>query len=297
MKIQSLSVEIPRKKRCINDCPFCVSKMREDEYYNHIEDTTSVRAAIYRMEFKNRLQFARDNGCNTMILTGQGEPIQNMKFMDELFRINSEIRTPFMWIELQTTGVMLDDSKLEYFKKMGVSTIALSVADIFNDENNNKIEGTPPKGYIHLNELCKKIKSYHFNLRLSINMIRIYDYVTAENIFDRVKDLGADQVIFREFYLEGNGGPEDTWIAENKAMDKTIEMINDYILKNGKQLERLPFGAMRYSLDGISTVLDRNCMVQNGVESQGDEDPIRYLILRPNVKLYSRWNDKGSLIF
>jgi sulfatase maturation enzyme AslB (radical SAM superfamily) len=296
MKIQSLSVEIPRKKRCINDCPFCVSKMREDEYYNHIEDTQSERRSIYHQEFRNRLQFARDNGCNTMILTGQGEPIQNMKFIDELFEMNASIRNPFLWIELQTTGVMLDDEKLEYFKRKGVSTIALSVADIFNDLSNNKIIGTPPKGYIELNDLCKRIKKFHFNLRLSINMIRIYDYVTAENIFDRLKDLGADQVIFREFYEEGNGGSEDEWIRENKALDRTLLMVQEYIESNGRKLERLPFGATRYSLDGISTVLDRNCMVQNEVKSE-DEDPIRYLILRPNVKLYSRWNDKGSLIF
>ena len=28
-----------------------------------------------------------------------------------------------------------------------------------------------------------------------------------------------------------------------------------------------------------------------------NKDAVKYLILRPNCKLYSKWDDKGSLIF
>lgn len=296
MKIQTLSIVVPRPgKKCINNCPFCVSRMRETEY-------NSANSVNIGRNLQRRLQFSRDNGCNTMIITGEGEALQNKDFLENLRYYNLGIKDPFQWIELQTTGVLLDDKNLDFMEKIGVTTIALSVADIFSDENNNKIIGTPPKGYIKLEKLCKRIKDLGFNLRLSINMISVYDNVSPAVVMRRAKDLGADQVIFREFYTSENDSKENTWIEMNKASDKTMKRFNEYILKYGKALERLPFGAMRYSLDGISTVLDSNCMASNGDElaerlSTDGEETIRYLILRPNGKLYTKWDDKGSLIF
>lgn len=41
----------------------------------------------------------------------------------------------------------------------------------------------------------------------------------------------------------------------------------------------------------MSTVLDEDCMSEEAKES------VKYLILRPNCKLYSKWDDKGSLVF
>ena len=41
----------------------------------------------------------------------------------------------------------------------------------------------------------------------------------------------------------------------------------------------------------MSTVIDDDCM------SQVPKDEYKYLILRPNCKLYSRWDDPASLIF
>ena len=67
--------------------------------------------------------------------------------------------------------------------------------------------------------------------------------------------------------------------------------MNLWIITNGNKLERLPFGAIRYSVDGISTIVDDDCM------SKENEEAIKYLILRPNCKLYTRWDDKGSLLF
>jgi sulfatase maturation enzyme AslB (radical SAM superfamily) len=296
MKIQTLSIVVPRPgKKCINNCPFCVSRMRETEY--DLANSVSIGRNLQR-----RLQFARDNGCNTMIITGEGEALQNKDFLENLRHYNLGIKDPFQWIELQTTGVLLDDKNLDFMENIGVSTIALSVADIWDDVNNNRIIGTPPKGYINLEELCKKIKDHGFNLRLSINMISEYDTAAPAMTMKRAKNLGADQVIFREFYTSENDSEENTWIENNKCSDETIERFNKYILKYGKALERLPFGAMRYSLNGISTVLDSNCMASNGDDlaerlSKDGEETIRYLILRPNGKLYTKWDDKGSLIF
>lgn len=104
MKIQSLSLVIPTKK-CVNNCPFCVSKMHDNDY----SDITSVWA---QKEFDDayieRLEYARENGVNTVILTGTGEALQNKAFLDKFGQWNKQIFRPFHVIELQTTGVFLN---------------------------------------------------------------------------------------------------------------------------------------------------------------------------------------------
>ena len=66
-----------------------------------------------------------------------------------------------------------------------------------------------------------------------------------------------------------------------------IISVKDY----GTPLELLPLGARKYSYMGISTVLDDDCM------SKEENQVIRYLILRENCKLYTKWDDKASLLF
>ena len=79
MKIQSLSVVVPNKK-CINDCQFCVSKMHTDQYKNQMDDNLPF-FDLYLKDYLERLEFARHNGCNTVMLTGNSEPQQNRKFL------------------------------------------------------------------------------------------------------------------------------------------------------------------------------------------------------------------------
>ena len=75
-----------------------------------------------------------------------------------------------------------------------------------------------------------------------------------------------------------------------------MKEIDLYIRSEGNQLERLSFGAIRYSVNGISCVVDDNCMGKT-VEVKEVKEDIKYFILRPNCKLYTRWDDSGSLWF
>ena len=72
---------------------------------------------------------------------------------------------------------------------------------------------------------------------------------------------------------------------------RKIREITEYVKSNGRALEVLPFGSIKYSVNGMGVVIDTDCM------STEAKDTIRYLILRPNAKLYSKWDDKGSLVF
>lgn len=292
MNIQSLSVVVPG--RCVNACKFCVSKLHREEYVDQIEKNLRFRD-LYERDFMERLQFARDNGCNTLILTGDGEPVVNKEFLNDFASWNVQIPKPFRWIEIQTSGVTVDDEKLRWLRnKVRVTSISLSLSDVFDSAANREINGSPAKIAVDIDRLCSEIKRYDFNLRLSLNLTDRYDSRPVAAIFERCRELGADQVTFRVLYdVESSVSPEvHQWIKAHRLDPARVEAIKDYIRGNGRKLERLPFGALRYSVHGMSTVLDDDCM-----STREDAEAIRYLILRANCKLYTKWDDRGSILF
>lgn len=294
MNIQSLSICVPTDNKCVNRCKFCVSRLHENPYENRYHNKRmGFKFNVDEQDYSKRLRFSRDNGCNTVILTGTGEPIQNKGFLRTFARLNALLPSPFLWIEIQTTGIMLDKENLAFLRRdIGVNTISLSVSDLFDDENNADIIGILPGLRFNLKELCELIKKYGFNLRLSLNLVKSYEKPGFLDIIRKAKELGADQITFRKLY-DTNGKHEtiDTWINENKIGDPYVEYFKKMIKSTGRALTVLPFGAIKYSVDGISVVVDEDCMAEN------IKDTFKYLVLRENCKLYSDWSDKGSLIF
>jgi len=290
MEIQSLSICVPAA--CPNRCKFCVAHMHRQDYLDKfcVEDAYSKQLS----DLRKRLMFARDNGCNTVVLTGDGEPLSNMRFLRFFGMVNSKMPAPFRWIELQTSGVLLDGDRLQSLREdVEVNTISLSLSSVFDDGQNFEYNGTPQslRRADFIQNTCREIIDADFNLRLSLNMTDVYDHVVPELIFERLKQLRANQVTFRMLY----GGDLDThegwWIRQHSASREVMERLRRFVLQKGRALEVLPFGATRYSVDGISTVVDDDCM------STEVKPTLRYLILRPNCRLYSKWDDKGSLIF
>lgn len=290
MKIQSLSVVVPNKK-CINNCAFCVSKMHTEDYKNQMDENLPFYD-LYHDDYIKRLEFARDNGCNTVVLTGNSEPQQNREFLKLFGIINKGLEKPFRKIDIQTTGVLIDENYLRFLRNhVGVSTVALSVSDIFDSKNNAEINGTPAGLSVDIPQLCALIKKYDFSLRLSLNLNALYNERTPECVFKKAKELGANQITFRELYISGNNTVQDNWIKNNQLSDKFLSDLKAYILEKGKFLRVLEYGHKLYSVDEMSVVIDDDCMSKRGKEE------LRYLILRPDCKLYSSWDDKGSLVF
>ena len=304
MKIQSLSICVPSGK-CINDCKFCCVKMSEAPCKDQV--TGNLRFYdLYENDFLKRMEFARDNGCNTCMLTGDVEPQQNIPFLKIFGDMNRKLERPFRNIEIQTTGAFIDDEKLRFFRNhVGITTISVSVSCLNNNEKNKEIIGMKDKDF-NLQKLCSEIKRYDFNLRLSLNVTD--NLILKENpdatftpkeIFSLCKKLGADQVTFRGMYTSYNDTDQDKWIIENTRKGTSPNTSNGFffdlkttIRKNGTYLDTLEYGSDRYSYEGISVVVDEDCM-SKGI----NKDAVKYLILRPNCKLYSKWDDKGSLIF
>lgn len=307
MKIQSLSIVVPTHNKCVNSCKFCVSRTHTNPYEDRMNDVVRnfmkqkdspdkfvleylSKKHIEYKDYFNRLQFARDNGCNVVVLTGTGEPVQNMRFIEFFSKINSTLTTPFKSIEVQTTGVMLDDEKLAKLRELGVTTISFSISNIFDNNRNLELIGCAEKLRFDVFEIIKLVKKHDFNLRLSLNLVNDYDKYSVEEVIAKCKELGADQVTFRKLYKSNLSNEIDKWIDENASKTFYDELVK-YIEKNGRYIGILPFGPKIYDVEEMSMVIDGDCM------SEEAKDTYKYLILRENAKLYSKWETKASLIF
>lgn len=293
MKISSLSICVPTNSKCVNNCIFCVSKTHTNPYPDMFRDAKNIDKIYYRNDIKKRLQFAKIHNVDTIVLTGTGEPLQNMGFLDMLNTILIELDHPFPRIELQTSGVMLSDDNLRFLREINVNTISLSISNLFNNERNLEIIGVPEKLNFSIEELCESLYKFNFNIRLSLNLTKDYSNICPKEYFLKAKSLHATHITFRKLYASENNTPEDQWVKENKLSDIQINKINSYIKDFGNPLYVLPFGFTAYSCNEISTVLDDNCMDV----SKDADDTLKYLILRENAKLYTKWDDFGSIIF
>lgn len=292
MKIQSLSVVVPNSS-CINSCAFCVACMGHDErLYSNQMDGNLPFYDLYLKDYLKRLEFCRDNGVNTVMLTGNSEPQQNRRFLTDFGVFMMLLDRPFRCIEMQTTGVLLDSNYLRFLRNhVGVNTISLSISS-FDDTENRAIIGVKPNLKLELEDLCAEIRKYDFNLRLSVNLTECFNSMSAADIFTAAADrFGAHQITFRVLYSSGGDTEQDRWIAAHAARSTLVSEIRDYITAAGRPIGKLEYGQTKYAVHGLTTVLDDDCM------SQELKEEIKYLILRPDCKLYSRWEDKASLIF
>lgn len=286
MNIQSLSIVVPTGE-CWNKCPYCVSRQHCETYGKSMVTLTTK---ILPEQYLNRIKFVREEGCNTMMITGTAEPQQNLPFIYALLEANKKLPKPFYNIAIQTTGAGMTESDIRKLAEAGVTTLALSLSSI-NSERHWQLTNTPAKlRTCSIESLIKAAKDNHMNVRACFNLTDEYNYITPNFYFKWCHELDVDQATFRKIYADGET-PQAHWCREHKFNSHAWDEIRSYIRTAGKQIAVLPYGFVQYSVNGISTVIDDDCMSKENIYEN------KYAILRPNGHLYSRWDDTGSLIF
>ena len=274
--VRSLSIVVPTKV-CVNNCKFCVSKLTINDRYDD-----KSKKEIFDDEYFNKMQYVKDKGGKVAILTGDGEPMQNKKFLRRVGKLNKMLNEPFVF-EIQTTGVLLNDGNLDFLKdEVGVDVISLSVSDMFDNENNANTIRISRKIRFDLEDLCRKIRQKGFILRVSVNLIDEYNKYTPEEILSRLMELNPDQAIFRVLWCSGDDDHEvNKWIKGHSASKSIVSDLNQFIIDNGKHIGDLP---TRFDINGVSIVVDNDCMARKKIEQ------FRYLILRQDCELYPKWD-------
>ncbi len=290
--IQSLSICCPSATgKCINHCKTCTARQHTNPYENKF-DGNHIGCFEYWNDVIKRMRYAQTKGCTTLMLTGSNEPQQNRRWLEGLYLAMKCLHEPFLNIEIQTTGAFIDLDYLAFLKSIGVTTLAVSTFNIFNDKINRKIIECADKN-LDLEILCDRAYRMGLNIRICIN---ITDYVDmgAYNmgILDRCEQLHANQVTFRKMW-SNDGTPEAEWIKEHcKHSEDYIKQLNDEIIKNGTLICKLPYGALRYDYKGFSIVVDTDSMAKDETNTA-----LKYYIIRENGKMYSSWDSVASLVF
>ena len=236
------------------------------------------------------MEFVREEGCNSMILTGDTEPQQNLPFIYKLLEVNQSLRKPFYNISMQTTGTNLNRKEIAKLADAGITTLAISISSL-NDQRNWDIIGAPEKvRTMALVDIIACAKQNNMNVRACFNLTSEFADAKPGGLFMWAKNNKVDQVTFRKIYKDGDG-EEAKWVAAHEFPEVRLGQFRNYVQMNGTAISRLPYGFIQFSVHGISTVIDDNCMSKNNI------DEMKYAILRPNCHLYSRWDDTGSLIF
>ena len=289
--IQSLSVIVPGNK-CINNCACCVSRISNDDhlYINQLENNLPFYD-LYLDDYIKRLEFCRDNGCNTLMLTGNIDPQCNIRFLTDFGIMMRLMQKPFRNIEFQTTGASIDTKFLRFLRNhVGVSTISLSMFHLNYELNRDMRQGPP----LDIQQICKDIKLYDFNLRISLNLNdTIENDYTPESLIDRIEMLGANQITFRELYQNGDDTPQSKWVREHQISSDFQNKMKTYLNFNSNFQSETEYGMSLYHVDGMSIGIDSDCMSKD----MNGKEAYKYFILRPNAKLYSSWDDPASLIF
>lgn len=301
--IQSLSICCPSATgKCINHCETCTARQHDNPYKNMYFGTHEETFEYWNNVIK-RMQDAQDKGCTTVMLTGSNEPQQNRRWLEGLYLAMKSLKKPFNNIEIQTTGAFLDVDYLRFLKAFGVTTIAVSTFNIFDDEVNRDIEHNADKN-LNIKELCDNIYKLGMNIRICVNLTNlVLAGVGLEGkkanlegcvqiMLDRCTELHASQVTFRKMW-SAKGTPEAEWIDEHcKHSDVLIDKIKDVVTKRGTLLGKLPYGAARYDYQGFSIVVDTDSMAKDV-----DNSATKYYIIREDGKMYSSWDSVASLVF
>ena len=269
--------------------------MHTSDYEDHFTDLSFYSS--FSDDMRKRMEYARENGCNTCMLTGNNEPQQNKEFLRVFSEINKSLKSPFLNIEIQTTGAFINDDMMNFLKdSIGVTTVAISVACLDDDETNREYIQTKDSS-LSLEKLCREIKKRNMNLRICLNMndhLLVHHPYDPSSITELCGKLGADQITFRALWAPDDSTEQGKWIYDHVSSLTTdfVSNLKRDIKEKGVYIDTLEYGADRYDYFGFSVVIDEDSMAKEEKKSS-----VKYLILRPNGHLYSKWDSKASLIF
>ena len=112
-----------------------------------------------------------------------------------------------------------------------------------------------------------------------------------EQFFDDSKNMyHADQLTFRKLYSSDHCTSQGKWIDDHYFSISAAHALK-VALEKFDIIGKTMYGANIRDCNGMSTIYDDDCMGKNPTT-----DVMKYLILRPNCKLYSSWDTPASLV-
>ena len=286
MRTAELSV-VPESFVCNANCPFCISKQNFDpcDKRTHISERALVRA----------IQYAKDCGAQTGIVTGKGEPLcMDPDLIDSVIRT---LRDSFGRVDLHTNGLKLVEmehadfvSYMDHLRSCGLTNLTLSIAHHHSRLHMESMGITKPV----LEPLVRRILTYKNSHPLHVRFACVLakEYVGTREQIERylqfAHEWGADAVIFREMWVSG-ASPQAKWCRDNFVSKEVVRSLMFDNTQDFKPLMEHPWGWV-YEYKG-------KVAVSTGVCDFHEDDFAKSLILLPDNHLYYLWSSPASRIW
>ena len=196
--MKSLQVLTPNKK-CIFNCPFCISKTHEhnNSFVNNYDNN-------YKVWEENFIKILKDyEDLKNIVITGTSEPMQDKKCVEDIIKISRKYR-PDINLELQTRYYKIEP----LFDLLDV--VAFSVSE-FN--------------------LLKLIKKTNNITRIVIILTDSFNDKSLNDIISEIK-VDIEQLTFKILHDSDNYNKElDDWVKKHRTNKKTIQKLKKEIEK------------------------------------------------------------------
>jgi len=286
MRAQNLAISIPKTETCDKNCPYCVSKMT---------GFLKPNMNLFWRNIKKAKTLATHANITSVLITGKGEPTQDMKNVIDVLEYFEEFPT-----ELQTNGKTLYEdlpnkgaypfvksNMIEKLADAGLNVLAISI-----DNPNEMLKYQP---------LVEEAQEHGILVRYTINVTDRFKGFAFEAILGGCKLANVDQFSMREVTIPTDAVDTlesemaQAWIKKHVPPKLTTNLKMEMVaaLENsGRFLMSLPYGAKLYDLNGISVTWFDYC-----VQDSNEGNDIRSLIYQEDGHMYLAWNSKASRIF
>ena len=281
MKAQSLAICIPNHG-CNKNCPYCISKLTGD-----VEENVE----LIDRNIDKVVKLASTSNVNSVIFTGKGEPLLNMKavvYFGEKFKDFP--------IEIQTNGLVLSEygKRIKSLYNCGVNVVSLSFDNVSNFEKfKNVIDEVNGTGMI---------VRVTFNVTDKYKTPEVADNINLEQFINLCKGYDVQQLSFRNITIPHNYNNlhetnEDAkkvfnWIMKNTKKKFYNSLINQVKAVKGNPIRKLTFDAEVLDIGGIAVTYFDYCL-----QDSHHEEDIRNIILAEDGHVYTAWNSKASILF
>jgi len=272
LKAENLTISLPNVG-CNKNCPYCVSRMTgymESDYWLMSRNIKKVRKTAEAAE------------VTSVLFTSKGETLLSF---DELKEFANKFRD--FPLELQTNGLLLDESILNALCVIGMNVIAISIDSI------EQLHMCMP--------IVRGITSRGMIPRATLNLVGIdcpsgLLCYTPTQLIENCADLGFRQVTFRRIVCPENPKHQATveWIEKNipsVICDRFIGEL-DLAISYGKVVRILNSGMGIWDIGGVSVMYSKYC-----VQERDCGNDLRSLIFQEDGHLYTSWNSNASVLF
>src|SRR3989339_166617 len=274
------------QRRCDLDCPYCVS--RTTPYIAGLNGESYAPLPIIADWSRHYKRVAE--GLPFGLITSKFEATKLPK--EELGEIMQVMKSGGLLVELQTSGLHLNEDNLYYWRESGLHTLALSCVS-FDDKVNSKIMSKRGLRW-DIDQIIRTARPMHYLIRVAVIMCKggvdsIDAFLAAANAAQKA---GVHQLTFRKMgtaqQIATKGGRKIAeWINQNNTPPELPQKILRFLDEKGSDKQVVPWATI-YSFKGMRVGVTAHM-------NRPDMDIARHGVLQPNGRLYADWEGKVLL--